>query len=62
MIGFVSGVYLWESRAEAEAFYSGPWLNGTRKRYGMDPEIRYFDTACITDNALAAVLLPEAAE
>ncbi|MGH7038987.1 MAG: hypothetical protein ACREE1_12710, partial [Stellaceae bacterium] len=62
VIGFVSGVYLWESRAEAEAFYSGPWLNGIRERYGMDPEIRYFDTACITDNALAAVLLPEAAE
>ncbi|MGH7111676.1 MAG: YdhR family protein [Stellaceae bacterium] len=60
--GWAGGVYLWESRAEAEAFYSGPWLNGIRERYGMDPEIRYFDTACITDNALAAVLLPEAAE
>lgn len=60
--GWAGGVYLWESRAEAEAFYSGPWLDGIRERYGMDPEIRYFDTACITDNALAAVLLPEAAD
>jgi hypothetical protein len=60
--GWAGGVYLWESRADAEAFYSGPWLQGIRERYGMDPEIRYFHTACITDNALATVLLPEAAK
>jgi Putative mono-oxygenase ydhR len=60
--GWAGGVYLWQNRAAAEAFYSGPWLKGIRERYGMDPEIRYFDTACITDNALAAVLLPDAAE
>jgi Putative mono-oxygenase ydhR len=60
--GWAGGVYLWQSRAAAEAFYSGPWLQGIRERYGMDPEIRYFHTACITDNALEAVLLPEAAE
>ena len=60
--GWAGGVYLWESRAQAEAFYSGPWLEGIRERYGMDPQIKYFETACITDNALATVLLPEAAE
>ncbi|HJU15399.1 MAG TPA: YdhR family protein [Stellaceae bacterium] len=60
--GWAGGVYLWESRAQAEAFYSGPWLQGIRERYGMDPQIRYFHTACITDNALETVLLPEAAE
>jgi hypothetical protein len=60
--GWAGGVYLWESRAAAEAFYSGPWLQGIRERYGMDPEIRYFATACVTDNAAAAVLLPAAAE
>jgi hypothetical protein len=60
--GWAGGVYLWQSRAAAEAFYSGPWLQGIRERYGMDPQIRYFYTACITDNALETVLLPEAAE
>jgi len=60
--GWAGGVYLWQSRAEAEAFYSGPWLQGIRERYGMDPQIKYFETACITDNSVEQVLLPDAAE
>src|ERR1700758_3947115 len=60
--GWAGGVYLWRSRADAEAFYSGPWLQGIRERYGMDPEIRYFHTAVVTDNSVEAVLLPDAAE
>ena len=49
-------------RGDAEAFYSGPWLDGIRERYGMDPQIKYFETACIADNAAEAVLLSQAAE
>jgi hypothetical protein len=60
--GWAGGVYLWQSRADGEAFYPGPWLEGIRERYGMDPEIRYFHTAEMTDNSVAAVLLPDAAE
>ena len=60
--GWAGGVYLWRSRADAERFYSGPWLDGIRERYGMDPEIRYFHTAAVTDNSAEAVLLPDAAE
>ena len=56
--GLAGGVYHWKTRADAEAFYSGPWLAGIRARYGMDPEIKYFHTACVTDNAAEAVLLP----
>jgi hypothetical protein len=60
--GWAGGVYLWQSRADADAFYTGPWLQGIRERYGMDPEIRYFYTAAVTDNSLGSVLLPDAAE
>ena len=60
--GWAGGVYLWHTREAAEAFYSGPWLDGIRERYGMDPQIKYFETACVTDNAEGTVLLPEAAE
>jgi hypothetical protein len=60
--GWAGGVYLWHSRAQAEAFYSGPWLEGIRERYGMDPEIRYFHTAAVTDNSAATTSLPAAAE
>ena len=55
------GVYLWQTREQAEAFYAGPWLDGIRERYGMDPQIKLFETACITDNAIEAVLLPDTA-
>ena len=56
--GWAGGVYLWKTQADAEAFYSGPWLDGIRERYGMDPQIKYFQTACVTDNSAATVVLP----
>ena len=56
--GWAGGVYLWQTRADAEAFYKGPWLAERRARYGMDPEIKYFETACVTDNAAQTVLVP----
>jgi hypothetical protein len=45
------GVYMWESQAAAEAFYSGPWREGIRARYGNDPRIQYFETVALTDKA-----------
>ena len=45
------GVYLWESREVAERFYSDAWRNTIRQRYGTQPEILFFDTPVIVDNA-----------
>ena len=45
------GVYLWQSRAAAERFYSDAWRNTIRQRYGTQPEILFFDTPVIVDNA-----------
>ena len=45
------GVYMWESQAAAEAFYTGPWRDGIRARYGNDPRIEYFETVALTDKA-----------
>ena len=59
--GWAGGVYQWERMEDAKAFYTGPWLDGIRQRYGMDPQIKFFETACVTDNATGEVLLPEAA-
>jgi hypothetical protein len=28
----------------------------------MDPHIKFFETACVTDNAIEPVLLPDAGE
>jgi Putative mono-oxygenase ydhR len=49
--GVAGGVYMWESQADAEAFYSGPWREGIRARYGNDPKIQYFETVALTDKA-----------
>ena len=48
------GVYLWESRAAAEATYSTEWREHVAKLFGGAPEITWFDTPVIVDNASPA--------
>ena len=48
------GVYLWESRAAAEAAYSTEWRERVAKLFGGAPEITWFDTPVIVDNAAPA--------
>jgi hypothetical protein len=45
------GVHMWETQKDAEAFYTGPWRDGIRARYGNDPKIQYFETVALTDKA-----------
>jgi len=59
--GYAGGVYQWQSRQAAEAFYSGPWRQGIVERYGVEPQIEYFEVFCITDNAHNTVRTLEAA-
>jgi hypothetical protein len=44
------GVYLWESRAAAEAVYTKEWRETIAKRYGAEPTISYYETPVIVDN------------
>jgi heme-degrading monooxygenase HmoA len=53
--GVGGGVYLWESREDAERFYTGPWLEGIRRRDGVDPTSTYFETLVICDVAEPAI-------
>ncbi len=45
------GVYLWDSRAAAEALYTAEWRASIEERFGAAPAIRFFDTPVIVDNA-----------
>jgi hypothetical protein len=45
------GVYLWESREAAERMYSDAWKKMIAERYGAPPEITYYETPVIVDNA-----------
>jgi hypothetical protein len=56
--GLAGGVYQWTDIESARRFYSGPWLDGIRTRYGADPEIEYFETLVITENPGGFVTVP----
>lgn len=47
--GVAGGSYLWESLEAAQRFYNGAWLDGIRARYGVDPDITYYETFAIAD-------------
>jgi hypothetical protein len=44
------GVYLWNSRAEAEAMYTPSWRTFVREKYGTEPNVTYFDSPVVVDN------------
>lgn len=57
--GWAGGVYHWETLAAAKTFYSGAWLDGIIERYGMRPEIEFYEVFALTDNARGTVELLE---
>jgi len=52
----VGGVYLWKSRAEAEAMYTESWRVFVREKYGVEPAVTYFDTPVVVDNVTHEIL------
>jgi hypothetical protein len=50
------GVYLWKTRADAEAVYTPQWQDYIADRYGAPPDIRYFETAVVVDNESDKIL------
>jgi hypothetical protein len=55
--GWAGGVYQWETLKDAQAFYSGPWLEGIVERYGMTPQIDFYEVFAVADNAHGTVEL-----
>jgi len=49
------GVYLWETRAAAEAAYGPAWCQLALEIYGVEPSVQYFDTPVIVDNAAGSI-------
>jgi hypothetical protein len=50
------GVYLWKTRADAEAVYTPQWKAYIAERYGAPPDIRYFETPVVVDNESNKIL------
>ena len=52
----VGGVYLWESREQAEQVYTDEWRETVKQNFGDYPSLVYFDTPLVVDNLLGEVI------
>lgn len=52
----VGGVYLWNSKREAEAMYTDSWRSFVREKYGTDPTVTYFETPVVVDNVTQQII------
>jgi hypothetical protein len=55
----VGGIYLWNSRAEAEALYTDSWKAFVREKYGTEPSVTYLDSPVVVDNTSHEILSDE---
>lgn len=55
--GHGGGVYLWNSREEAESVYSPEWRQMIEERFGAPPVITYFEAPVIVDNLRGEVVV-----
>lgn len=46
------GVYLWQTRADAEAMYTEAWREFVRGKYQTEPSVTYFETPVVVDNVV----------
>ena len=53
------GIYLWQSRAAAEAVYTEEWKAFVRGKYGSDPSITFLETPVVVDNVVEAIITDE---
>jgi hypothetical protein len=44
------GIYLWESREDADGLYTKEWKTFVHGKYGSDPELTYLETPVVVDN------------
>jgi putative monooxygenase ydhR len=44
------GVYVWESRADADRVYTAEWKKFVEDKYGSPPTIEYLESPVMVDN------------
>ena len=53
------GIYLWNSRTEADAMYTESWRAFVRDNYGADPSVTYLESPVVVDNLTHEILSDE---
>ena len=51
------GVYLWESRAEADQLYTDDWKAFILQKYGTMPSVTFFASQVIVDNLVGRIIM-----
>jgi hypothetical protein len=54
--GLAGGVYLWKEQAHAEKWHGEAFRNKVKEIYGSEPEIQFFETPIVVDNAAGAIV------
>src|SRR5262245_14120542 len=44
------GIYIWQSRADAERVYNAEWIKFVEGKYGTPPQIEYLHSPVMVDN------------
>ena len=52
-------VYLWETREQAEEFFSPAFIEHFRAAFGVEPTLAYLDILVLTDNRVGDVVVNE---
>jgi hypothetical protein len=50
------GMYLWQSREDAERFYTHEWKEAIREKYGSPPSVTYFESPVVVDNVAGEIV------
>ena len=48
--GLGGGMYVWESREAAEAYFTAAWRARMSAELGHEPQVRYFEVPLVVDN------------
>jgi hypothetical protein len=51
------GVYLWQSRQDADALYTDAWRAFVTDKYGAPPQVVYLESPVIVDNPTQQILV-----
>jgi hypothetical protein len=51
-----ASVYLWESRVQAEAFFTDSWKDFIAEKYGYRPTVTYYECSVVVDNLSGEII------
>ena len=53
------GIYVWQSRKDAEQLYTAEWKRNVESKYGVPPSIEYLHSPVMVDNREQTIVAQE---